>query len=134
MATLISAASDVCKLAVLPLMLAVCQVHASGKICKQDVYIVAMSSARQIDHMGWAIMVSKHPYYDAMAEYQRTDKGYRVDINTDRGKALFDLALYAMNMGYKVDVVDNNGTRCDDFDELDVRRMPPEPPVSSSAD
>ncbi|RUL79036.1 hypothetical protein [Dyella choica] len=86
-----------------------------------------MSSLRQFEETnsaGWSILVSDKPYFDSGAEFQRTDKGRRVDLGTPRGKALFDLAMYAMNMAYKVDVIDNNGTRCDDFDELDVKRQP----------
>ena len=116
------------KAASLVVLMACGSAAASGTICKRGVYIVGMSSVRQYEddteHMGWAIMVSQKPYFDQSAEFQRTDKGRRIDINTSRGKVTLDLAMYAMNMRYKVDVVDNNGTRCDDFDELDVKRMP----------
>lgn len=113
----------------LPWLLLLACVSAHGRqVCKQGVYIVGVGSARQFEdsgsHMGWTMLVSKQAYYDSTSEFVRSDKGKRVDINTDRGRALFDMAVYAMNMGYRVDVVDNHRTYCDDFDELDIRRLP----------
>lgn len=99
---------------------------AYARECKHGVYIVGISSTRGFEesnaHRGWAILVSSKKYYDSSAEFLRTDKGYRVDQDKARGKSLLDLAMYAMNMGYQVNVIDNNPRACDDFDELDVRR------------
>lgn len=107
-------------------LLLICTSAGARRACKQGVYIVGISSARQFEdgtaHMGWVIFVSQKKFYDSTAEFMRSDKGYRVDLDKDRGRSLFDMAMYAMNLGYKVDVIDNHPSYCDDFDELDIRR------------
>ncbi|RUL79038.1 hypothetical protein [Dyella choica] len=45
--------------------------------------------------------------------------------NTDeRGRALYALAINAMNNNYQVRLVDNFSTNCESIDEIDIFRVP----------
>lgn len=98
---------------------------AAASQCETQEYIVGMESSRPDNANGWAIWLSQKPYFDSTATKYPTDLGGRLDLNKDRGRFLFSMAMNAMNMGYPVTISDVYGAQfCDDFQDLEVSGVP----------
>jgi hypothetical protein len=98
---------------------------ASSKVCGDAKYVVDIYSSTAADSLvsrqwGLAIRASRHSGSMTQIKVNKD----RADNTSDRGRALYALAVNAMNNGYKVRLVDNFGKNCASVDEIDVFRMP----------
>ncbi|GLQ87552.1 hypothetical protein [Dyella flagellata] len=96
--------------------------------CGTEEYIVGIDSSRADNANGWAIWLSDKPFFDNTATKFPSDLGSsmtgggRLDLNKDRGRFIYSMAMNAMNMGYRVSIFDGYGTQfCDDFQYMEVQ-------------
>lgn len=88
--------------------------------CQTGVYIVGIDmNAEGKSWNDWAVRVNAQP------KSSSSDKLYYAnlsnsDTSSTNGKALYSLAMSAMASMLKVDIFDDKGSRCDDFDLLRV--------------